>query len=495
MAKDKLFRLISSLNSGEKRYLSNEFKHFHSRKAENYQKIYKLYVRHLEEGAEGVGDALVKAGFPDHLSVLKSQCFNWILTRLRIMHSNNSIETRIRNLVHESEILFKKGMYKATRRRIRQAMTLIEEHEKYELHAGVFRMLVNLELTSSELPAHQSAEQIHSFQSQFQHAQSRVNSIGLLWSLSHQITLVQHLPGALVELEQLSEHPLLREEPKDISVEGRIFWHHCRGTISARRDEFVDAEKHFGKMVELYQAHPNFIEENEDNYFITLQNYCQVALQIKLEKAVEKTLKELEQIIVKIRPSSNPSRIVVSRILCYFGNLFAWYDEFGLREGLREQIKKFDAWCSLIKPGQFRQLDPSLVQIYLTIALLLFRERAYRDAFSWLEMLLDKKEAYIDNRTKMQSQLLAILFLYHQSELEAMERRTRSFRRSYPKVMDEEPFFHFVLVVLDEINKALPLDLPKVLAKARERYAKANAAGIFGKAFFDFPKWLDAVVA
>jgi|GEM_PF-3697821 len=492
MAEDRLHLLISSLSSGEKRYLTQEFKLYHSRKAQNYQRLYQVYLSNIGKTKEDLDLALGAESFPAHLGVLRNQCFDWVLSRLRVMNSNSRIDSQIRNLVYDAELLFGKGIYKAAGGKMRRAMKLIDKHERYELFAGAFRMLVNLELISPENTPQDTLLTISKLQQQFQETQDHVFKTGLLWSLAHQITVMQHLPFALENLPAISQHPLLSTAPDELATEAQIFWHHCKGTIYARRDDSETAEYHFGIMVKLYQKQPDLIKENEVNYFITLHNYCQVALREKLEQEVGETLLALEKIIHPIPSEFAMKRISASKVLCYYGNLFAWYHEFEIKEGLYNKIKEFEKRCNFLAPGVIRQLDPTLAQLYLTIALLLFREEDYQNALGWLNRQSSKEDILIDNRTKLQSRVLAILLHYHLNELSQMEYLIRKFYKEYPETSQKEPFFNLVLEVVEKASLALPLERIKVREEAMQKFESAQGAGIksFKKTFFDFGNWL-----
>ena len=492
MTEDRLHLLVSSLTSGEKRYLTQEFKLYHSRKAQNYQRLYQVYVNSIGKTKEELDFALGKEDFPAHLGVLRNQCFDWILSRLRAMHANNRIDIRIRNLIYDAELLFGKGIFKAAGGRMRRAMKLIYEHERYELFAGAFRVLVNLELVSTDTTPQTNLRAISKMEEQFKDAQDHVFKTGLLWSLAHQITVMQHLPFALENLPAISEHPLLKVLPDELSTEAQIFWHQCQGTIYARKDDAETAGYHFGAMVELYQGHPNLIQENEVNYFITLHNYCQVALNEKLEEEVAKTLTALEKIIHPIPSDISMERITASRVLCYYGNLFAWFNEFEIEEGLFEKIREFEDRCGFLVPGVIKQLDPTLAHVYLTIALLLFREEEYKSALDWLARQSPRADILIDNRTKRHSRILAVLLHYHLNELSQMEHLIREFYKEDLKAARLEPFLVMVLEVVEKISLALPLDRLKVKQEALQKFKSAQQSGAksYEKPFFDFRRWL-----
>ena len=492
MAEDRLHLLVSSLTSGEKRYLTQEFKLYHSRKAQNYQKLYEVYVNSIGKTKSELDLALKKEDFPAHLGVLRNQCFDWILSRLRAMHSNNRIDIRIRNLVYDAELLFGKGIFKAAGGKMRRALKLIHEHERYDLFASAFRVLVNLELISTENTPQTNLSAISKLEEQFKEAQDHVFKTGRLWSLAHQITVMQHLPSALEYLPAISQHPLLKVAPNELSTEAQIFWHHCQGTIYARKNDAEAAEYHFGEMVRLYQSHPDLIKENEVNYFITLHNYCQVALNEKLEQEVAKTLTALEKIIHPIPSEKAMERTTASRVLCYYGNLFAWYNVFELEEGMFDKIAEFEDRCGFLVPGVIRQLDPTLAQLYLTIALLLFREEDYKGALGWLARQSPKADILIDNRTKRHSKVLAILLHYHLNELSQMEHLIREFYKEHPESIQVEPFLGMATEVVEKISLALPLDRLKVKEEALQKFESTQKPGerSLEKPFFNFRRWL-----
>lgn len=483
-----LFDLISTLSPKEKRYLTNEFKCKHSRSAQVYSKIYRIHIKYLAEGPDRVEQELEQGAFPDHLSVLKAQCFNWILARLRNMYANHKVDFRARNLIQEAEILFEKGLLQHARKKIGIVLKIIDQYEKQELYPAVFKLLVNLEYMSYQNIPHKGIVRLQELQQRFEDVQQQVHSSGILWSISKQISLIQHHPGAIQALDQIANSSILNAPVPGASLEGQLFWHHCKGTLAARNYDFLDAEHHFKDMIGIYESNSDFKDHHLDNYIITLHNLCQVALQNKHEQLVSQTLSKIRTATDIEQPEIYRKHAKPAQILSYFGGVFALYEEFNVEDDLDKHTALFEAWLGFLQEGKNRQLDPTINQIYLSIGIVLFRRKRYREALGWVLRVSKGDRQFVDSRTKEQANILECALLYQLGEPYHLEKKIARLQKQTQTLADYSALSQMLIRTLATLVNTPPLEIEKQIKGAIGQIKSIEIEE--RDEYFDFEAWL-----
>src|SRR2546423_12681940 len=120
---DQLFRLIKSLTKSEKRY----FKLFASRHTIGEKNDYVVLFEAIDSQEEYDEKKLMKNfkhAFQSPSAIAKARLYEIILRSLDAYHANSSIDVEIRKLLHYSEILFKKSLYKDSDKALSKAKRL-----------------------------------------------------------------------------------------------------------------------------------------------------------------------------------------------------------------------------------------------------------------------------------------------------------------------------------------------------------------------------------
>jgi hypothetical protein len=126
---NELFELITSLSKSEKRF----FKLSSSLQSgdKNYLKIFDYIDKQASYNEEDLKEAFKKERFIKHLPSEKNHLYKLILKSLRGFHSDNSINSVLKEEIKNVEILYKKSLYKECRKFLLRSKKMAEEHEKF----------------------------------------------------------------------------------------------------------------------------------------------------------------------------------------------------------------------------------------------------------------------------------------------------------------------------------------------------------------------------
>lgn len=131
MAGNALHQLILSLSKSEKRHVMLFLRR--NKPQSNLLKIYKL----LADGKSKADEEIKK--IPNN-SVLSHYLYEQILSCLTLLHTVASIDTRIRTMMNEAEVLISKSLYPLALNKLDAAVRLAVTHEKFSLELEMIEM-------------------------------------------------------------------------------------------------------------------------------------------------------------------------------------------------------------------------------------------------------------------------------------------------------------------------------------------------------------------
>lgn len=131
---DKLHELIHSLTMSEKRYF-NLFAHRHTiGEKNNYIILFELLEEMEELDTESLQKQLSVKSIPiKHLASDKNYLYNLILKSLSAYHSGKSASLQIKEINHQVELLYNKGLYHHCLSLIKKAKRLSKKFDLYAL--------------------------------------------------------------------------------------------------------------------------------------------------------------------------------------------------------------------------------------------------------------------------------------------------------------------------------------------------------------------------
>lgn len=264
---DKLFELINSMSMSEKRY----FKLFGGRHSgnekSNYLKMFEILEKMEAYNPDLLTKGLVKRKVSTrYLSSDKSYLYNLVLRSLSSFHWSKTAGLQIKEMLHQVEILYERGMADHCLKVLRKARSLAENHqlygmlpeiERYEYRAASINgdlnlindSLLNAEKTAnilSNLRVYSSLHnQMYDYKRRYAKARTQV---------------------VLDEIGDLMRHPLLREETQPPSFWATFYYWETHAAYQYVRDSRAKELEANQQAVELLEAQPNYEQEFPAEY-------------------------------------------------------------------------------------------------------------------------------------------------------------------------------------------------------------------------------------
>jgi hypothetical protein len=126
-----LFLLVKALNKNEKRY----FRLFASRhvigKKNTYLKLFDALIKQKQYDEKAIKELFKKERMGKNLAAEKYRLYNLVLKSLSDFHAEISVESKLREQIHQVEVLFEKGLYAQGTKIIKKAKKISVENHKH----------------------------------------------------------------------------------------------------------------------------------------------------------------------------------------------------------------------------------------------------------------------------------------------------------------------------------------------------------------------------
>lgn len=293
---DKLFELINSMSMSEKRY----FKLFAGRHSgsekSNYLKMFEIIEKMESFQQELLVTNLEKQDVSTrYLSSDKSYLYNLVLRSLSAFHWSKTAGLQIKEMLHQVEILYERGMADHCLKILKKARNVAESHqlygllpeiERYEYRAAsvhgdlnlINDSLLNSEKTANILSNLRVYSSLHNqmYDYKRRYAKARTQEV-------------------LDEVDSLMRHPLLRPETQPPSFWASLYYwetHAAYQYVRDCREKELEANQ---EALTLLEAQPNYEQEFPAEYAIVRSRI--LMLQSNLEdEAFNEKLIEFQQL-------------------------------------------------------------------------------------------------------------------------------------------------------------------------------------------------------
>ncbi|MCI4667813.1 MAG: hypothetical protein MRZ79_06600 [Bacteroidia bacterium] len=224
--KDPLFELIQSLTMSEKRY----FKIFGQRhmlgETKNYLELFDACEKMSEyDELELLRLLKVENVEPKYLSADKNHLYNLVLRSLSSFHSGRTVSLKVKELIHQIDILYEKSLYNQCIQLLKRGKKLADKYDLYALYVELSnweqRVLIQLEKT----------EEVKESLTDAAEHMAKLDNIHAFMQLYYRMYgIAQRIPNArseeeTAELEEFISHPFLKDESIARSFQAKLqFW-------------------------------------------------------------------------------------------------------------------------------------------------------------------------------------------------------------------------------------------------------------------------------
>ncbi len=244
---DHVHRLIQSMTRAEKRY----FKLYATRHvvggASHYSQLFDAVAAMPVYDEQVIHRRFAGQAFLRHFTVMKHRLYESILGSLEAFHANGSIDARLRRSLHQTELLFQRGLYMDAQRMLRGAKALATQHGRSTVLLDVLaweRRLMEranyqgvFELDVRRL-VHEGVE-----------LRTALEEEEVLWSLKSRSFMLLYSEGKArseeraAALRELLVHPLLQDSATPRTPKARYLQHHVRSAVAFALNDLPTCEQ------------------------------------------------------------------------------------------------------------------------------------------------------------------------------------------------------------------------------------------------------------
>lgn len=385
--RSELFDLVKSLSKSDKRF----FRVFSEATGGKGEKSYLELFDRLEEMEDfdehRLKEAVADKAFAKHLSTTKNRLFEQILRSQRVLRAGRSIDSRLRNLLEDIEVLYQRGLYKACEKRLRKGLALALSFEKegivMEFHDWQWRLqqrsgireqsqAIALQLSNQE-----AAMQRLTLQSDLRHLYERIRIVARLQPLAR-------TAGERSKYDEIINHPLLKSPPSDELFLCFSYYSLIQGIYHIGTGQFQQASDIFRKLMTRWEQSQDFIPEYAELYLQANHNYLNALL------LRGKDLAEFIEAIHKLRSLTNLPRtaavnfqwVSYSQELMYSMNLNPKSETVALIAKIAHWIDKNEGLLSATRRLSF----------FYNFAVYFFITGDWSESNRWVNHILNQRE-------------------------------------------------------------------------------------------------------
>ena len=456
---DKLYELIQSMSMTEKRH----FKIFSERHTIGEQNNYIALFDVLEEmkvfDLKECMDQLEARGIPTrHLASDKNYLYSLILKSLSLNHASKTASLKIKEQLHQVELLYDRGLYD-------QCLSLMRSAKSLATRYDLFPLL--LEIANWERKTLNQQGDIEEARGalgdSFEHLALVDNMLAFTKLYYQMVSLKRQIPHVRTEEEQeeladFISHPFLGDETIALTFEAKLrFWqtHALYNLVVDDEEKELKANE---KLLEIMDSNPKYAQEYPDKYLNTYSRILTIKIPSSDEEFAEsltffrsfpKRIKKARR-QVEMRMLLDSTRIELTRMarLGRFEELVSRIPE------LLDLSKQYGKQMALGEKMYFRYL----------IAYALVAEEQYNEALKYVNDLLNEKEKERRLEIHMCGRLLNLIIHFELGNYLLLKHTVDSDTRYLKKIHQYHLTEKAFLKCFRKLSKGIPGDRRAQLA-------------------------------
>jgi len=486
-----LFDLINSLSMSEKRYFKLSASLLKGSK--NYIRLFDTIDKQEIYDEKLIKRTFHQEAFIKQLPRVKNYLYKLVLKSLRAYHSDLTIDSELKNLIRNVELLYFKELYGQCMKLLRKAKQIAGEYEKYSQSIEIINWEQRVLLETSRKGLNEILEEEGK-------CLDKLKNIHDYNSLSTRIFGVLRRKGLLRnqnEIKKLTEiikNPLLITEGKASSYKAKLYYYGIYSAYFRETRAFIKCYNVCKKCIQFLESHPALIKEDPFSYIGGLNNLLVSQFELKKYDEILYTLNKLKAV-----PKKFTSKIIrkseASLLVRFYKFLLAFYYRTGHFERGAKNVPEIEIFLS---GSQQKINEQNEIELYFMISNTYFAFENYTTALKWLNKIINNTE--IDSRHDIYS-FARILNLIIHFELGNNDLLDNLVISTYRFLYKRNTLFEFETIVLDFIRKKLPevttqKELILIFMELKQELEEIIKDPLEKKAldYFDFISWLESKI-
>jgi len=389
---DKLFILINSLSKQEKRY----FKLFASayRHSSNYIRLFDVINKQQSYDEAAVRKAFKTENFIRHLHVTKNYLYTLILKSLHVYHAGMSAASRVKELLHFAEILYKKGLYDQCRKVLVQIKKIALENELHLVLIEVIEWQCKIAFNITKV------KELENYVCDEYFKESEIIDIIKNKSETRKLfyeMLILNNKGIQIRTdedskmyEKIINDPLLKSDQLATSYISRIMFFYIHAYYLLNKGDVEGSNQYNIRIVNLMEANPNQIKETPINYVAALNNMIYAGIHLKNFRISLNAIKKMRNIQGKYSLSKDMSFDLDEKIFIRSNFL-----ELELYKESGEFQKAIDLILEIqhhVESLAIHDISRYTLFLYYNIAFIYFATGYFSKALHWINKIMNITE-------------------------------------------------------------------------------------------------------
>lgn len=489
----ELFNLIKSLSKSEKRF----FKLSSSLQSgeKNYLKIFDAIERQEGYDEEEIKDQFGDETFIKHFPSEKNHLYKLILKSLRSYHSDNSVNSLLKQEIKNIEILYKKALFrecnKFLKRAVKQAVLNEKFYYLFELISWEKILLeeafesgdFNNDLDNLIVEEHDCIAKLKNL-AEYQILYSKINYIFRI--------------GGFVKsdeekgmVDEISRHHLIVNEDAPLSIRAESVRYYVKGFCSNAYRDYETSLKNFEKVKDLLDEHPHLRKDLGKRYLRSLINIIMGYLNKKNFKKAKELTEELETI------QSKPGFNTLDIQFMVFSAQYIAKLVLLIRTGeFEEGVKLIPQISEELESDRKVNKEQKLIFYYI-ISYIYFGAERYKEALQWINKVLNDNENTLRQDIYSYARIFNLVIHYELGNYDLLEYIIKSTNR-YLNKKDREYKIETLLIEYIKRFSKLPEgdQKQKLYIELREEldeHFKESSERVILE-YFDFKAWILAKI-
>jgi len=490
----ELFELIKSLTKSEKRF----FKLSSSLQTgeKNYLKIFDAIEKQTVYDEHALKDQFKNETFVNHFPSEKNHLYKLILKSLRNYHSDNSINSILKQEIKNVEILYKKALFKECNKFLVRAKKQAIENEKFYF---LFELISWEKLLLEEAFEDGQFNKDLDVLIQEEHdVIAKLQNLAEYHVLYSKINYVFRSEGFSRSAEdiqivnEIESHPLIKGKNTALSKRAATICYYTQGFCSMANSRTDVALEKFERVRTILDERPKLKADLAKRYLKALSRIisCHIDNQMYLKAAEE--IAQLKDISDKKGFKNIDIKINIFRV-CTLSEL-----QLLTRQGkFNDAIEIVQSAVGKLETLEGRLRKEQLLELYFNIAYSYFGIGEHNKALFWINKVLNDNENTLRKDLFSYARLFNLVIHYELQNYDLLEYITKSTQRYLARRQRD---YDLEKMVIEHLRKLIRNSKSKDISTKYEDF-KADLDKIILQPensivlkYFDFNSWIESKI-
>ncbi|HFC00808.1 MAG TPA: hypothetical protein ENJ53_08405 [Phaeodactylibacter sp.] len=489
---NKLFTLIQSLSSSERRY----FKIFVNKNQKGKDNKYTLLFDAIDAQEVYDDEALQQIIYPNQtiqsrkFSELKSYLYELILKSLQAFDEKSSAEYKLKGMLLNIKVLFKRSHFEDCIEMMQKAKKIAAKYEAFESNLELLKW--EKKIAYAKIDVNFMDKELDRIETEERTCLEQIDQLFTYRNIFFKV-LIRSKQDALLRSEEkinmmqnLIKHPLMSEIKQAQSHRARVVFYRIK---SIYHYATLDYEKFYSfgkKLLEEMEKYPHLLQEDISEYISALSNFTYSCTILNKYQEANKYLDKF----LTIKALTNDDELKIHRQ--YYQNKFNFCTKMG---DFEEGMKALNNHLAVVE--KFDQNAFERNSFYLSYFYIYFGVGDYDQALHYLNQWLDLPKTSERKDLQSLARVLNLIIHYEIGNVLLLESLLRS---TYRFLSKRNRLYGFEKSVLGFVQKSGKLRSKKelraafiALKKEFENLSKIPSENAMLR-YFNFVAWLESKI-